>query len=151
MHCRMKTKPQLASHHQTQMKPTTVNLLLDQLAIDASALCAKYGSAKVCIRSTAAAAKSPCLHKVQHFSSITWLIWGGGEGGRRERHEDKSAEILFQSFLQESLVSSSGMGRDVHSDVAHPAFPLLTMALPTLQGDLKDGFGEAVVAHEMPK
>ena len=28
---------------------------------------------------------------------------------------DYSAEILFQSFLQEALVSSSGMGRDVHS------------------------------------
>ena len=28
---------------------------------------------------------------------------------------DDSAEILFQSFLQEALVSSSGMGRDVHS------------------------------------
>ena len=27
---------------------------------------------------------------------------------------DDSAEILFQSFLQEALVSSSGMGRDVH-------------------------------------
>ena len=29
--------------------------------------------------------------------------------------KDDSAEILFQSFLQEVLVSSSGMGRDVHS------------------------------------
>ena len=27
---------------------------------------------------------------------------------------DDSAEILFQSFLQQALVSSSGMGRDVH-------------------------------------
>ena len=31
----------------------------------------------------------------------------------RDMRED-SAEILFQSFLQEALVSSSGMGRDVH-------------------------------------
>ena len=30
---------------------------------------------------------------------------------------DNSAEILFQSFLQEALVSSSGIGRDVHSFV----------------------------------
>ena len=29
--------------------------------------------------------------------------------------KDDSAEILIQSFLQEALVSSSGMGRDVHS------------------------------------
>ena len=28
---------------------------------------------------------------------------------------DDSVEILFQSFLQKALVSSSGMGRDVHS------------------------------------
>ena len=31
-------------------------------------------------------------------------------------------------------------------DVVHPAFPLLTTASPTLQGALKNGFGEAVVA-----
>ena len=35
--------------------------------------------------------------------------------------------------------------------VVHPAFPLLTMASPTLQGALKDSFGEAVMACDMPK
>ena len=35
--------------------------------------------------------------------------------------------------------------------VVHPAFPLPTTALPTLQGALKDGFGEAVVACDMPE
>ena len=35
---------------------------------------------------------------------------GGGEGGGRD-----SAEILFQSFLQEALVSRFGKGGDVHS------------------------------------
>ena len=59
---------------------------------------------------------------------------------------DDSAEVLFQSVLHESLMSSSGMGRDVHSDIVHPAFPLPATASPTLQGALKDGFGEAVVA-----
>ena len=44
------------------------------------------------------------------------------------------------------------MGRDVHSfDVVHPVFPLLTTASPTLQGALKDGFREAVVACDMPE
>ena len=52
---------------------------------------------------------------------------------------DDSAEILFQRFLQETLVSSSGMDRDV---------PSLTF---TLQGALKDDFGETVVAYDMPK
>ena len=35
--------------------------------------------------------------------------------GRREDRRDDSAEILFQSFLQEAVVNSSGMARDVHS------------------------------------
>ena len=35
-------------------------------------------------------------------------------------------------------------------DVVHPAFPLPTTASPTLHGALKDGFGEAVVACDMP-
>ena len=34
--------------------------------------------------------------------------------GRRGDTRDESAEIPFQSFLQEALVSSSGMDRDVH-------------------------------------
>ena len=64
---------------------------------------------------------------------------------------DNSAEIFFQTFLQEALVSSSGMDRDVHTllDVVHPAFPLSTTASPTLQGALEDGFGEAVGACDM--
>ena len=35
--------------------------------------------------------------------------------GRRGNMMDDSAAILFQSFLQEALVSGSGMDRDVHS------------------------------------
>ena len=36
-------------------------------------------------------------------------------------------------------------------DVAHPAFPLPTKASSTLQGAVKDGFGEAVMACKMPE
>ena len=36
-------------------------------------------------------------------------------------------------------------------DVVHPAFPVPTTASPTLQGVLKDGFGEAVVECDMPE
>ena len=36
-------------------------------------------------------------------------------------------------------------------DVVRPAFPLLTTVSPALQGALKDGFGEAVVACDMPE
>ena len=35
--------------------------------------------------------------------------------GRRTDMRDDSAEILFQSFLQEVLVSSSGIGKYLHS------------------------------------
>ena len=36
-------------------------------------------------------------------------------------------------------------------DVVHPAFPLPTTVWSTLQGALKDGFVEAVVACDMPE
>ena len=53
---------------------------------------------------------------------------------------DDSAEILFQSFLQEALVSSSGTDRDVHS---------LILSTKHFLCRLKDGFGEAVMACDM--
>ena len=66
---------------------------------------------------------------------------------------DDPAEILFQTFLREATVSRFGMkgaGRPL-LDVVHPTFPLLTTASPTLQGVLKDDFGEVVVACDMMK
>ena len=71
---------------------------------------------------------------------------GGKDRCRRGNIKDDSAGILSQPSLQEAFVSSSGMGRDVHS-----AFSLPTTASPTLQGALKDGFGESVVACDMPE
>ena len=52
----------------------------------------------------------PCILVIQ-FSSFQSL----DESGRRGDMTDDSAEILFQSFLQEAIVSSSGVGRDFHS------------------------------------
>ena len=57
-------------------------------------------------------------------------------------------------FAQEAFVSSSGMGRDIHSfNVVYPAFPPPTTVSPALQSVLKDGFGdrEADVARDMPE
>ena len=48
----------------------------------------------------------------QLFCSVQSLDWSEGGGGGME---DDSAEILLQSFLQEALVSSSGISRDVRS------------------------------------
>ena len=47
-------------------------------------------------------------------------------------------------------MSSSGMsgGRPLF-DVAHPAFPLPTTASSILQGAMRDGFREAVVASDL--
>ena len=71
--------------------------------------------------------------------------------GRRGDMRDDSAEILFHSFLQEAPVGSSGMGRDVYSLMLYiQNFFLPTTASPTLQGALKDGLGEAVVACDVP-
>ena len=49
------------------------------------------------------------LFSFSQFSSVQSLDRLGRWGDTR----DDSAEILFRSFLQEALVSSSGMGRDV--------------------------------------
>ena len=53
---------------------------------------------------------------------------------------DDSAEILFQPFLQESLVNFwQGQGCPLF-DVVQQAFPPLTKASPTLKGVLRNGF-----------
>ena len=57
-----------------------------------------------------------------------------------------SANILYQSLLREAILISSAIGRDVHR-----ASLLPTTASPTLQGALKDGFGEAVAVCDMPE
>ena len=65
---------------------------------------------------------------------------------------DVSAEILFQCFLQEAIVRSSGSEQGYPLfDIVHPPFPPPTTASPTLQGAQTDGFGEAVVASDMPE
>ena len=40
---------------------------------------------------------------------------------------DDLEELRFQSFLQEVLVSSSDMGRDVHMTLTHKEFELSTL------------------------
>ena len=60
---------------------------------------------------------------------------------------DDSAEILFQPFLRGGHREQfwHGQGRPLF-DVVHPELPSPTTASPTLQGSLKDGFEQAVVA-----
>ena len=63
---------------------------------------------------------------------------------------DDSAEILFQSFLEETIANSTCKGRDVHAlilSIQH----FFSKVLSTLQGVLKDGFVVAVLACDMPE
>ena len=66
---------------------------------------------------------------------------------------DDSAEILFQClpacrWPQRTIMAWAECPL---FDIVHPAFSLPTTASPTLQGALKDGFVEAVVAYDIPK
>ena len=71
----------------------------------------------------------------EYCASVSVSVQSLDRSGRQGDVRDDSAEILFQSSLQEAVVGSSRMGRDAHSfDVVHSAFPL-----PTLQGVLTDG------------
>ena len=63
-----------------------------------------------CFTAQQVAVYEPCTI-VYEFSSVQFLDQLGHQGYMR----DNSAETLFHSFLQEALVSSSGMGRDIHS------------------------------------
>ena len=79
-----------------------------------------------------------------HFSPLIDRVVGG-HGGR---------------FSRDSLLVFSAGGHCEQFwhgqkyplfNAVHPVFPLPTTASPILQGALKDGFGEAVVACGMPK
>ena len=87
-----------------------------------------------------------CLLSSVQFSPLTDWVVGGTLGTIHH------SEILSQSFLQEVPVSSFCRGKGaLLSDVVYPAFPLPTTASPTLQGASRDGFGEVLVACDMPE
>ena len=72
--------------------------------------------------------------------------------GLRWDVRDNAAEILFQSFLAGGPCGEFWHGQGCPLfDVVHPVLSLPTTASSTLQGALKDGFGEAVVACDIPE
>ena len=79
------------------------------------------------------------------FSPLTDWVIGGGHDRRLSRDPLPvfSARGHCKQFWH-------GQGYPLF-DVVHPAFPLPTTELPTLQGALKDGVGQAVKACDMPK
>ena len=65
---------------------------------------------------------------------------------------DDSAEIIFWSFFAGGPFEQFWHGQECpFFDIIHPAFSPPITASPTFQGALKDGFGEAVVACDMPE
>ena len=87
-----------------------------------------------------------CSRQVQ-FSSVPWPI--GLSGGGHERQFSRDPLWVFSA---EGLCGQFWHGHGcLLFDVVHPAVSLPTVALPTLQGALKDGFGEAVLVCHMPK
>ena len=64
---------------------------------------------------------------------------------------DDSAEIIFQYFLQEALVSSSGMGRDVHSLMLSFQHFLCQPRIARPTWCPEGWLGEAVVVCDMPE
>ena len=83
---------------------------------------------------------------------IDWLVgewgWGVGDGGDDIRFSRDSLSVFSTGGHCEQFWHGQGCPL---FDVDHPAFSLPTMASATLQGALKDGLGEAVVARDMPK
>ena len=81
------------------------------------------------------------LGLLNRFSSVQSL----DRLGRRVDMRDDSAEIFLKSFPQQAIMQGCPL-----FDFVHPAFLLPTVASTTLLGAPKDGFGEAVVACDMP-
>ena len=70
------------------------------------------------------------------FSSVRSL----DRFGRRGNMTEASVEVVFQSFSAGGHCKQFWHGQECPLfDAVHPAFPLPTMASPTLQGALKDG------------
>ena len=88
-----------------------------------------------------------CLVLSVQFSLASWPIGSSGGGG----HEGRLSRDPLPVFSAGGPCEQFWHGQGCPLFDVHPAFPLPTTALPTLQSALKDGFGEAVVACNMPE
>ena len=80
---------------------------------------------------------------VQFCSLTDWVVWGTW----RTIRQTSSSSLFFRRHCEQFWhVQGCSL-----FDVVHPAFPLPITASSTLQGSLEDGFGEAVVACDMPE
>ena len=81
-------------------------------------------------------------------SSAQSLDRFGRQGGHDRRYSRDPLPVFSAKGHCEQFCH--GQGCPVF-DIVHPAFPQPTTASPTLHGTPKDGFGEAVVACDMPE
>ena len=81
------------------------------------------------------------------FTSLKLVLRPVGSSGEHEGRFRKDPLTVFSSGGPCKLFWH-GQGCPLF-DVVHPAFPSPTTASPSLQGALKDGFGEAVMACNM--
>ena len=87
------------------------------------------------------------VQRQQSLNSVQSLDQLGRQGDMTDDSADSPPVISAGSHCEQVW---HGQGCPLF-DVVYPAFPLPTMALPTFQGALKDGFGEAVMACNMPE
>ena len=81
------------------------------------------------------------------FSPLTdWVVGGGG--GYEGRFSRDLLPVFYTGGSLEQFWHGQGCP---FFGVVHPAFLLATTAATTLQGALKGGFGEAVVACDVPE
>ena len=94
----------------------------------------------LCLQASCCLRFSSSLNIFSQFSSVPWPV--GSLGG----HEGQFSSDPLPVFSAQGPCQQfwHGQGCPLFG-VVHPAFPLLTTVLPTLQGALKDGFGEAAV------
>ena len=91
---------------------------------------------------------SPFTDWVVVWSGVGDVCVGGGEGTRGMLQQKSSSSLSCGKPVCAVMTRAGRQGCPLF-DLMHPAFPLPTTASPTLQGALKDGFGEAVMAHDM--
>ena len=82
------------------------------------------------------------------FTSVQCLDWLGRLGGHEGWFSRDPLPVFSADGPCEQFWHRQGCPL---FDVVHPAFSLLTTAMHSLQGALKDGFGKAVMASDMPK
>ena len=86
------------------------------------------------------------LISVQFSPLADWVV-----GGREGRFSRDPVPIFFCMRPSGAVPAWAEEMMDGQMIVVNPSFLLPTTASPTLQGALKDGFGEAVVANDVLK